>query len=113
MKTTVSQTDNHISLLQARKALDKQDSPFIKLFEHGSLEIELYKPDKIDHQLPHTRDEVYVIIAGRGDFILEDDRFSFSAGDVIFVPANADHRFVDFTDDFTTWVMFYGPEGGE
>jgi hypothetical protein len=23
------------------------------------------------------------------------------------------HRFEDFSDDFCTWVMFYGPEGGE
>jgi hypothetical protein len=23
------------------------------------------------------------------------------------------HRFEDFTDDFATWVIFYGPEGGE
>jgi hypothetical protein len=23
------------------------------------------------------------------------------------------HRFLEFTDDFATWVFFYGPEGGE
>jgi hypothetical protein len=23
------------------------------------------------------------------------------------------HRFENFTDDFGTWVIFYGPEGGE
>ena len=31
----------------------------------------------------------------------------------VVVPAGAVHRFVDFTDDFGTWVVFYGPEGGE
>ena len=29
------------------------------------------------------------------------------------VPAGVVHRFEDFTDDFATWGMFYGPEGGE
>jgi hypothetical protein len=24
-----------------------------------------------------------------------------------------EHRFEDPSDDFGTWVMFYGPEGGE
>jgi len=24
-----------------------------------------------------------------------------------------DHRFENFTDDFATWVIFYGEEGGE
>jgi hypothetical protein len=31
----------------------------------------------------------------------------------LFVPAGAEHRFEDFTDDLTVWVVFYGPEGGE
>jgi hypothetical protein len=42
-----------------------------------------------------------------------DSRHAFSAGDVLFVPAGVPHRFEDFTDDFGTWVIFYGPEGGE
>ena len=29
------------------------------------------------------------------------------------VAAGAVHRFVDFSDDFQTWVVFWGPEGGE
>ena len=24
-----------------------------------------------------------------------------------------EYRFVNFTDDFSTWVFFYGPDGGE
>jgi len=34
-------------------------------------------------------------------------------GDFLFVPANAVHRFEDFSDDLELWVVFYGPEGGE
>lgn len=26
---------------------------------------------------------------------------------------NKPHRFIEFSDDFATWVLFYGPEGGE
>jgi quercetin dioxygenase-like cupin family protein len=37
----------------------------------------------------------------------------FKAGDVIFVEAHVEHRFESFTDDFETWVIFWGPEGGE
>jgi mannose-6-phosphate isomerase-like protein (cupin superfamily) len=42
-----------------------------------------------------------------------DARFRFGPGDVLFVPAGVEHRFEDFSDDFVTWVVFYGPEGGE
>lgn len=31
----------------------------------------------------------------------------------MFVPAGMTHRFEDFSADFVTWVVFWGPEGGE
>jgi len=45
--------------------------------------------------------------------LVEEERFPFVAGDVLFVPANALHRFVEFSDDLVTWAVFWGPEGGE
>jgi mannose-6-phosphate isomerase-like protein (cupin superfamily) len=90
-----------------------QGEAFRELFEHGSLMIEVYAPRGHDPQQPHTRDEVYVVISGSGWFRNGEERHPFAAGDLLFVPAGAVHRFEDFSDDFSTWVMFYGPEGGE
>ena len=87
--------------------------PFIQLFTHGSLEVEIYRPVKVDQQKPHTRDEVYVIISGTGWFVNGATREPFEPGEVLFVPAGVVHRFEDFSADFATWVFFYGPEGGE
>lgn len=86
---------------------------FVRLFCHGSLEVEFYKPDGVDRQQPHTRDEIYVVASGTGHFVNGDQRHPFELGEVLFVPASVEHRFVEFTDDFATWVFFYGPEGGE
>ena len=86
---------------------------FMSVFRYGSLEVEIYKPVNIDLQKPHTRNEVYVVISGSGQFINGDVRHPFQAGEVLFVPAGVEHRFEDFTEDFATWVLFYGPEGGE
>lgn len=83
------------------------------MLEHGSLSVEVYAPRGTDPQTPHTRDEVYVVISGTGMFINGRDRHPFGAGDVLFVPAGVEHRFVEFTDDLVVWVVFYGPEGGE
>jgi len=83
------------------------------LFEHGSLELEIYAPQGRDPQEPHSRDEIYVVISGSGYFRNGDRRHAFKAGDLMFVPAGVVHRFEDFSDDFSTWVIFYGPEGGE
>jgi mannose-6-phosphate isomerase-like protein (cupin superfamily) len=86
---------------------------FAELFAHGTLSVEIYAPKGIDPQQPHTRDEVYVVVSGSGAFLLGDERVAFCAGDLLFVPARAPHRFEDFGDDFAAWVIFYGPEGGE
>lgn len=102
--------------INPKKALEKlaeQDSPFLTLFEHGTLAVEIYKPEKIDLQQPHSRDEVYVVVSGTGEFMNGGERTTFSPGDFLFVPAGVEHRFENFTDDFSTWVIFYGPEGGE
>jgi mannose-6-phosphate isomerase-like protein (cupin superfamily) len=86
---------------------------FTKVMEHGSMSVEIYKPQKTDKQTPHLQDELYVIISGSGEFLNDGERAPFSAGDVLFVPAGVEHRFEHFTDDFATWVIFYGPEKGE
>lgn len=80
---------------------------------HGSLLVELYDPGPIDTQQPHTRDEVYIVVSGRGSFERADERVTVAPHDVLFVPAGVRHRFVHITPDFRTWVVFYGPEGGE
>lgn len=98
---------------EALKKLAKTASPFLNLFEHGTLSVEVYKPEKVDLQQPHSRDEVYIIISGNGEFLNDGTRTTFKPGDFLFVPAGIEHRFENFTDDFSTWVLFYGPEGGE
>jgi mannose-6-phosphate isomerase-like protein (cupin superfamily) len=102
-----------ISLESALASLSKSPLPFVELFKHGTLSVEVYKPIKTDHQKPHTKDEVYIIIEGHGDFFCGGDTYSFTKGDFLFVPAGVEHRFINFSDDFSTWVIFYGPQGGE
>jgi quercetin dioxygenase-like cupin family protein len=97
----------------ALAALSKTDKPFVLLFRHGTLEVEFYKPDRIDNQKPHTRDEVYVVVSGSGTFVNGSVRQRFESGEVLFAAAHVEHHFEDFTPDFATWVFFYGPEGGE
>ncbi len=103
----------HIPLDQARTALIQSPKPFAELFNHGTLSIEIYKPIKEDYQKPHDQDEVYIIISGTGKFINGETIIEFKPHDFLFVSAGESHRFFDFTDDFMTWVVFYGPRGGE
>lgn len=102
-----------MTITNAEGARSAAPERFVQLFRHGSLQVEFYRPIEIDRQTPHTRDEVYVVASGSGEFVNGGERQPFEAGEVLFVPAGVEHRFEDFTDDFATWVFFYGPEGGE
>ena len=104
----------HIPFDVVQKALKSNpDQPFVELLQHGSLQVEWYAPNQVDLQQPHKKDELYIIASGHGVFVRNGERVSFQKGDVLFVPAGMKHRFEDFSHDFASWVIFYGPEGGE
>jgi mannose-6-phosphate isomerase-like protein (cupin superfamily) len=85
----------------------------VTVFERGTLTLKVYAPRGVDPQTPHTRDELYVVVQGRGTFVREGSRIAFGPGDCLFAAAGDEHRFVDFSDDLVVWVIFYGVQGGE
>jgi mannose-6-phosphate isomerase-like protein (cupin superfamily) len=85
----------------------------VAVLEHGTLQLKVYAPRGADLQQPHTRDELYFVARGSGEFVSAEERIPFVAGDALFVAAGKAHRFENFSDDFTVWVVFYGAEGGE
>lgn len=86
---------------------------FATLLERGTLKLKFYAPQGQDVQTPHEQEELYIVVSGSGTFVNDDVRHPFGPGDALFVPAGVEHRFEDFTEDFQTWVIFYGPAGGE
>jgi mannose-6-phosphate isomerase-like protein (cupin superfamily) len=86
---------------------------FATVFQHGSLVVEVYAPRGTDPQKPHTRDEIYFVATGSGEFVCGNSKQSFGPTDILFAAAGVEHRFENFSDDLAVWVMFYGPEGGE
>lgn len=80
---------------------------------HGTMSLEVFAPRGTDHQRPHLQDELYIVVSGRAAFWREGQTDDVAAGDALFVRAGQDHRFTDVSDDFVTWVVFWGPEGGE
>jgi mannose-6-phosphate isomerase-like protein (cupin superfamily) len=104
-------------IVTLKEALAKLPGPdgqrFAELFAHGTLSVEIYAPRGSDPQQPHTRDEAYIVVQGSGEFVFGGRRSAFGPGDFLFAPAGMVHRFENFSDDLTVWVIFYGPEGGE
>jgi mannose-6-phosphate isomerase-like protein (cupin superfamily) len=102
-----------ISSKDALGKLSNSKQLFLELFTHGTMSVEIYKPNKFDYQQPHEKDEIYIVISGEGDFYSDGKTVKFQKGDFLFVPAGVEHRFENFSEDFSTWVIFYGVKGGE
>jgi len=80
---------------------------------HGSMSVGLYAPRGRDPQTPHPQDEVYIVRSGDADFVMSGERHPCAPGDVLFVAAGVEHRFEGLSADFSAWVVFWGPKGGE
>jgi mannose-6-phosphate isomerase-like protein (cupin superfamily) len=105
---------DRLTTAHALETLDRAGgATFVTLFERGSMSVEIYGPLKLDPQTPHDQDELYVVISGSGAFVRDGASQRFEPGEMLFVGAGVPHRFEDFSDDFATWVIFYGPRGGE
>jgi predicted amidohydrolase YtcJ/mannose-6-phosphate isomerase-like protein (cupin superfamily) len=59
-----------------------------------------------DPQTPHAEDEVYYVVSGRGVLRVGDLDRPVQAGSIVYVEANASHRFHSITEDLTTLVFF-------
>jgi|SRR6187200_1512478 len=61
-----------------------------------------------DMQSPHTEDELYVVMSGRGRVTVGDEVRDVRPGTVIFVAAGVPHRFHDIEERLVLVVAF-GP----
>jgi mannose-6-phosphate isomerase-like protein (cupin superfamily) len=60
----------------------------------------------IDPQSPHHQDELYYVVRGRGRFRAAGEDTEISAGSLLFVAAEVDHRFYDIEEELSVLVFF-------
>jgi quercetin dioxygenase-like cupin family protein len=59
-----------------------------------------------DPQRPHHEDEMYYVVRGKGRFRAGDEDREISAGSVLFVAVEVEHRFHDITEELAVLVFF-------
>ena len=67
--------------------------------------------DSTDPQQPHTEDEIYYVLEGRGRIRVGYDDLDVKPGSVIFVAAGQDHKFHSITEDLRLLVVFAPARG--
>ena len=88
--------------------LEESGRPYLPFLTVPTLRTGLYAlpAGGVDRQQPHGKDEVYYVIKGRSGMTIDDDEYTVAPGDVIFVAAQAEHRFHDIEEDLQLLVFF-------
>jgi len=96
--------------LAAALALPRTPGRSAEVFVDGDLEFRFAARPTNGPQVPHLRDEVYIVAAGTARYRVEDQVTEVSPGDLLFCAAHVKHGFENNSPDFSVWVLFYGPE---
>jgi mannose-6-phosphate isomerase-like protein (cupin superfamily) len=82
--------------------------PYLEFLNEGTLSMGLYvlPVGAVDGQQPHSEDEVYYVLSGRGLFRLEQEDRPVQAGSIIFVAARQEHRFHSIEETLQILVFF-------
>ena len=97
-----------IADLITQQAADK--NPYLEFLKHPSLSVGLYvlPAGGTDGQQPHTEDEVYYVVNGRGRFSHAGEDRAVQAGSILFVAAGVEHRFHSITEALHI-IVFFAP----
>lgn len=93
------------NLVSERERIGKLYHEFLRV---PAMSAGLYhlKAGGIDPQQPHHEDETYVVMRGKGKFMMNGEDSDVQAGSVIFVPAHLEHRFHSIIEDMDILVFF-------
>ncbi len=86
---------------------------YLEFFRASTLSVGLYalQEGEPDPQRPHTEDEVYYVISGRGKIRVGGEDREVGPGSIIFVGAGVEHRFHSIAEALTILVIFAPPRG--
>lgn len=94
-------------LISQRESTNKSYLEFLKVPDL-SMGLYVLPTNGVDSQSPHTEDEVYYVVSGKGKIKVADafgDR-AVQAGSIVYVAKNVEHRFHSIEEELTLLVFF-------
>lgn len=101
---------SHLADIEKQRA--QSGKPYREFLRVPSMSAGLYvlAAGATDLQRPHHEDEMYYVVKGKGKFRAGDQEQQISAGSVLFVASEIEHRFFDITEELEVLVFFAPPE---
>ena len=97
-----------VSLAEIDRQCAQSGKPYREFLRVPAMSAGLYvlPAGGTDAQRPHHEDEIYYVVRGRARFKAEAEDREVSAGSVIFVAAEVEHRFYDIAEELAMLVFF-------
>lgn len=85
-----------------------EDRSYLEFIRQKSMSVGIYRlhAGDVDRQKPHTQDEMYYIVQGKGVINVAGEDRAVQPGSIIYVPAKVEHFFHFITEDLVTLVFF-------
>ncbi|MCU0492086.1 MAG: cupin domain-containing protein, partial [Chloroflexaceae bacterium] len=89
--------------------------PYLEFLRESTCSAGLYvlPAGGVDEQQPHTEDEIYVVMRGRGVIRVATEDRPVAAGSVVFGAAGVEHRFHSISEELAVRVVFAPAEGSQ
>ena len=100
-----------IAELVARQQAEQQ--PYLEFIRRASMSVGVYRLNTgdVDRQKPHSEDEVYYVVEGKGLINVAGEDREVGPGSIVFVAAGVEHYFHFITADLIILVFFAPAEG--
>ncbi len=87
---------------------EQSGKPYLEFLREPAISAGMYTlpVGSTDLQQPHTEDEVYVVLEGRGQIQIGNQDYPVKTGDTIFVPTLKEHRFHSILEELRVIVVF-------
>ena len=103
MKTSIAQALTQLPA--APTDIWPEGAPFLAMMAGGTMTVEVFAPGITnadeDLQTMHAQDELYFVQSGRGELVIQEQRFRATQGDAFFVPAGIKHTRFAMAFSFT------------
>src|SRR5438128_3884918 len=106
----MDRTPAPVSFAAARKLKPAEGQRSVTVFRDGDVEVKFAAHPTSGPQVPHTRDEFYIVASGTARYRWEGGETMVGPGDIMFAAAHTPHGYDQFSENFSVWVVFYGPE---
>ena len=108
--------DRSATVIEMSDALERRRESgelYLEFLNRSTMSVGVYAlaTGSTDPQRPHTEDEVYYVLDGRGRIHVDGDDLDVGPGSVIFVAAGQDHKFHSITEDLQLLVVFAPARG--